>query len=218
MMRALPTWPLWCGTTTGWCRCCFRWAMACSPRSSGTTEGSPDHGLQGVTKFSRLVRRQLNNESAAAFKRDAHHDAAALLGDLERTVARPRLHRRHYPIPFLRAPRTAPWSKPCPGVLAVFLRSRVRVGRRFSSAPGLPGHCARHNPGPPAAEPASHNRFYLSPYYPVFGTRMVMIGQARWRRGVRLSHSGGSPRWRRRVARSAARYARPGAARAAGRA
>jgi hypothetical protein len=25
-------------------------------------------------------------------------------------------------------------------------------------------------------EPASHNRFYLSPYYPVFGTRMVMIG------------------------------------------
>ena len=37
--------------------------------------------------------------------------------------------------------------------------------------------------GPPAAEPASHNRFYLSPYYPVFGTRMVMIGQARWRPG-----------------------------------
>jgi hypothetical protein len=25
-------------------------------------------------------------------------------------------------------------------------------------------------------EPASHNRFYLSPYYPVFGSRMVMIG------------------------------------------
>jgi hypothetical protein len=25
-------------------------------------------------------------------------------------------------------------------------------------------------------EPASHNRLYLSPYYPVFGTRMVMIG------------------------------------------
>jgi hypothetical protein len=24
-------------------------------------------------------------------------------------------------------------------------------------------------------EPVSHNRFYLSPYYPVFGTRMVMI-------------------------------------------
>jgi hypothetical protein len=25
-------------------------------------------------------------------------------------------------------------------------------------------------------EPGSHNRFYLSPYYPVFGSRMVMIG------------------------------------------
>jgi hypothetical protein len=24
-------------------------------------------------------------------------------------------------------------------------------------------------------KPVSHNRFYLSPYYPVFGTRMVMI-------------------------------------------
>jgi hypothetical protein len=27
----------------------------------------------------------------------------------------------------------------------------------------------------PAVKPVSHNRFYLSPYYPVFGTRMVMI-------------------------------------------
>src|SRR5262249_39757797 len=27
-----------------------------------------------------------------------------------------------------------------------------------------------------AVEPARHNRFYLSPYYPVFGSRMVMIG------------------------------------------
>jgi hypothetical protein len=26
-----------------------------------------------------------------------------------------------------------------------------------------------------AVKPASHNRFYLSPYYPVFGSRMVMI-------------------------------------------
>jgi hypothetical protein len=35
----------------------------------------------------------------------------------------------------------------------------------------------------PSAEPASHNRFYLSPYYPVFGSRMVMIGHARCRQG-----------------------------------
>ena len=27
----------------------------------------------------------------------------------------------------------------------------------------------------PAVKPASHNRFYLSPYYPVFGSRLVMI-------------------------------------------
>jgi hypothetical protein len=27
----------------------------------------------------------------------------------------------------------------------------------------------------PAVKPVSHNRFYLSPYYPVFGSRMVMI-------------------------------------------
>ena len=37
----------------------------------------------------------------------------------------------------------------------------------------------------PSAEPASHNRFYLSPYYPVFGSRMVMIGHARCRPGAR---------------------------------
>jgi hypothetical protein len=37
----------------------------------------------------------------------------------------------------------------------------------------------------PAAEPASHNRFYPSPYYPVFGSRMVMIGHAGRRHGAR---------------------------------
>jgi hypothetical protein len=40
----------------------------------------------------------------------------------------------------------------------------------------------------PTAEPASHNRFYLSPYYPVFGSRMVMIGHARCRPGARSGH------------------------------
>jgi hypothetical protein len=28
----------------------------------------------------------------------------------------------------------------------------------------------------PTVQPASLNRFYLSPYYPVFGSRLVMIG------------------------------------------
>jgi hypothetical protein len=36
-------------------------------------------------------------------------------------------------------------------------------------------------------EPASHNRFYLSPYYPVFGSRMVMIGHPARREYVRNS-------------------------------
>ena len=40
---------------------------------------------------------------------------------------------------------------------------------------------ARDSPDrcPPAAEPVSNNRVDPSPYYPVFGRRMVMIGYAR---------------------------------------
>jgi hypothetical protein len=47
----------------------------------------------------------------------------------------------------------------------------------------------------PAAKPASHNRFYPSPYYPVFGSRMVMIGQARRRAAActGLSVGGSAP-------------------------
>ena len=135
--------------------CCCRWAMACSPRSSGATKepagiGSANHRFQCVAKPSCFVGCELNNESAAAFKRDTHYDAAPLLGDLKRTVTRPRLHRRHSPIPFLRAHRA----------------------RRTGSA-----HAAI---AVSAVKPASHNRFYLSPYYPVFGSRMVMIGDP-WR-------------------------------------
>ena len=42
-----------------------------------------------------LVRGQLDDESTAAFERNAHDDAPPLLGHLERTIARPRLHGRH---------------------------------------------------------------------------------------------------------------------------
>ena len=42
-----------------------------------------------------LVGVQLDHQSATAFEGDPHHDAATLLGDLERAVARPRLHGRH---------------------------------------------------------------------------------------------------------------------------
>ena len=119
-----------------------------------TTDSSTNYGQQGVAKLSRLISRQLNNQPTAAFKRDAHHDTAPLLGDLKRTVARPRLHRRHFP-----SPSSGPHT----------------VLTRPSAALLTPDPA-------PAAEPASNNRFYRSPYYPVFGSRMVMIGQARRRR------------------------------------
>jgi hypothetical protein len=133
--------------------------MACSPRSSGASSEppgieSPDHRFQGITKPGCFVSCELNDESAAAFKRDTHDDAAPLLGDLERTVTCPRLHRRHSPIPFLRTPPHDP-----PG----------RGTRRSSMS---------------AVKPASHNRFYLSPYYPVFGSRMVMIRDPCGHQGV----------------------------------
>jgi hypothetical protein len=43
------------------------------------------------------------------------------------------------------------------------------------------GRIARAAPdkSPPALEPASNNRVDPSPYYPVFGRRMVMISYAR---------------------------------------
>jgi hypothetical protein len=47
----------------------------------------------------------------------------------------------------------------------------------------------------PAAEPASHNRLYPSPYYPVFRSRMVMIGQARRRPERAPAFSPGVQRW-----------------------
>src|SRR5690348_8432600 len=101
------------GPTKGSCPCCCRSGRACSPRSREATSQqrelrSPNHGLQGITKPGRLVGRELDNQPPAAFKRDTHDDAAPLLGDLKRTVTRPRLHRRHSPIPFLPDPTTQP--------------------------------------------------------------------------------------------------------------
>src|SRR6476469_2295149 len=59
------------------------------------TERSTDGGLEGVAEVGRLVRGELDDESPATLERNAHDDAAPLLGDLERTVTRPRLHGRH---------------------------------------------------------------------------------------------------------------------------
>ena len=75
---------------------------ACSTSTTRATRlniSQPDcpssHGLQCVTERCGLVGRQLNDEPAATLQWDAHHDATALLGHLERAIARPRLHRRH---------------------------------------------------------------------------------------------------------------------------
>ena len=65
------------------------------------TRRQPTTSLRAFAESAGLLGVELDNEAATAFERDAHHDAASLLGDLQRTVARPRLHRRH-PRTFLR--------------------------------------------------------------------------------------------------------------------
>jgi hypothetical protein len=77
----------------------------------------PDSRLQRVSQFGSLISRQLHNKPAAAFQRDAHHDAAALLGHLERAIARPRLHRRHPASPSSRARTNGPRRRDARAVL-----------------------------------------------------------------------------------------------------
>jgi len=76
--------------------------------TGGDRQGSADGRLEGFAQRNRLVGRQLNDQPPAALKRDAHNDAATLFGDLERTIACPRLHRRHPPSPFLPGGRSNP--------------------------------------------------------------------------------------------------------------
>src|SRR5690349_15070040 len=52
-------------------------------------------GFQRLAQRVGLIGRHLHDEPAPTLERDPHDDAAALLGDLERTVACPRLHGRH---------------------------------------------------------------------------------------------------------------------------
>jgi len=56
---------------------------------------SADDVLEGISKSAGFVGVQFDYETATALERDAHDDAASFLGDFQRTVARPRLHRRH---------------------------------------------------------------------------------------------------------------------------
>src|SRR4051812_25911099 len=79
----------------------------------GNEQRSADGRLQGVTEVGCLIRRQLDDQTATAFKRDAHDDAPTLLGDFERTIARTRLHGRHLRSPFVLSP-----SSGAPGVRA----------------------------------------------------------------------------------------------------
>src|SRR5690625_4797096 len=57
--------------------------------------GSADDALELVTELVGFVGRELYDQAATTFERDAHDDAATLLGDLHRPVAGPRLHGRH---------------------------------------------------------------------------------------------------------------------------
>src|SRR5512144_3427781 len=64
-------------------------------RGARRTGRSADNLVEGCTEGTCLLGVELDDESATTLERDAHHDAAPFLRDLERAVARPRLHRRH---------------------------------------------------------------------------------------------------------------------------
>src|SRR5687768_14343063 len=72
----------------------------CEPPGGRPGPGLDEHGsahdvLEGLAEFLGLVGGQLDHETAAALQWDPHDDSASLLGHFERTVSRPRLHRRH---------------------------------------------------------------------------------------------------------------------------
>src|SRR5436190_1994792 len=52
-------------------------------------------GFQRLTERSGLIRRHLHDQPAATLEWDAHDDATAFFGDLQRSVAGPWLHGRH---------------------------------------------------------------------------------------------------------------------------
>jgi len=64
---------------------------------------SASHVAERLLERFRFVHIELDHEPTATFERDAHHKPTSLFGDFQRTVARPRLHRRHartYPSSF----------------------------------------------------------------------------------------------------------------------
>src|SRR5690606_18712282 len=69
--------------------------LGCASTVSGNGPGSAYGSLQRLAERVGLVRGHLDDQPATALERNPHDDAPALLGHLKRTVARPRLHRRH---------------------------------------------------------------------------------------------------------------------------
>src|SRR3954451_13695012 len=81
--------------------------LSLEPRYSDN-EALNDNTLQSVPELACFFCRQFDNEPPTTFERDTHHDPPPFLGNFERTIACPRLHRRHACIPFL--PRAA-WGR-----------------------------------------------------------------------------------------------------------
>src|SRR6266542_1583311 len=77
-------------------------------RGARTRTDSTSGGLQRISEGVGLVRGHLDDQPATTLQRNPHDDAPALLGDLQRTVARPRLHRRHVVSPQLARTGAAP--------------------------------------------------------------------------------------------------------------
>ena len=154
------------GDDDGSCRCWCRWAMACSPRSRGETR--PGHP---TTDFKASPSLAASSAVSSTTRRPPPSSGTRM------TMPRPSLVTSSGPSPvrgFIAAILPSPSSP-------IHARRRSEALRCLCPAPRV---CARQS-RVPAAEPASHNRFYLSPYYPVFGSRMVMIGHARCRPGAR---------------------------------
>src|SRR5690606_19398150 len=148
-----------CSQSRGtWCT-----APAALPRRAGSrspVRGSADDSVQRVLELLGLVRRQLDDEAPAALQRDPHDDAAALLGDLHRTITGPRLPRRHAFSPFIGNTAGAhrgtrePVRDGGPGRgLRALVRATLRVGIPVPSLSRVYDRNGndRTAPGPPAA-------------------------------------------------------------------
>ena len=121
---------------------------------------SADAALDRVTEGLRLVSVHFDDETAAALKRHTQQDAATLLGDLERTVARAREagHEALLQVPM--EPFDYPDSDPGPQTLLTSSRPPENLDRlswvmsRFSGFVGIVNYMgAKLTSDPAALEP-----------------------------------------------------------------